>query len=420
MADLWSWSDVMTGLTSWNPPPPSAMESPADRFQYLACLVYGEWHRRNPQLAEQLLAEHPELAAADLYCAAAAGNAAHVAALLDGDPALIDATGGALRWPPLLYACYSRLEDRAGRSTLDVARVLLERGADPDAGILWDGTYAFTAITGAFGRGEDWINQLPHPHAEALARLLLEAGADPNDGQTLYNRHFQPDDTHLRLLLAYGLGKDRGGPWIARVGGKGYSPERMLIEEVWGAAKYGFADRIRLLAAHGADLNTPGIRNQRTPYEEALRAGHPDVAELLVSLGARRVELDELEAFALDCITGRADTVRARLAADPTLVERLGHHGRVEMLHRAVEARRYDGVRLIASLGIDLNAMIPGCGLDRAVLHQAALIGDLAMVTLLVELGADTTLRDCTHNAPPLGWATYANQAHVVEYLRQR
>jgi len=403
---------------AWNPPKASALTTPEDRFLGLACLIYGEWHRSNPQKAEQLLAAQPGLATASIYCAAAAGHVAHVAAELDRDPALVDAVGGVLRWPPLLYACYSRLEDRDGRSTLEVARLLLDRGADPDAGILWDGTYAFTALTGAFGRGEDWTNQLPHPHAEALARMLLEHGADPNDGQTLYNRHFHADDTHLELLLSYGLGTDHGGPWIARVGDKGYSPQRMLIEEVWGAAKHGYAERIRLLARHGAELNTPGIRNQRTPYEEALRAGHPDIAELLVTLGAKRVALDELETFALECITGQEAVVRAKVAADPTLVTRLGFHGRVEMLHRAIEARRYDGVRLIASLGVDLNAMIPGTGLDRAALHQAAMMGDLQMVKLLVELGADTTLRDCTYDAPPLGWANYSDKTEVAAYLR--
>ncbi|MPY89091.1 MAG: hypothetical protein GEU99_14330 [Luteitalea sp.] len=87
-------------------------------------------------------------------------------------------------------------------STLDVARLLLVRGADPNAGFQWGGTYIYTALTGAFGEGEDGSNQPPHPHRDALARLLLEAGADPNDGQTLYNRHSREDDDHLRLLLS--------------------------------------------------------------------------------------------------------------------------------------------------------------------------------------------------------------------------
>ena len=78
-----------------------------------------------------------------------------------------------------------------------------------NAGFVWGATYAFTALTGAFGEGEDGINQPPHPHCAALATLLLDAGADPNDGQTLYNRHFKANDDHLVLLLWSGLGQHR-------------------------------------------------------------------------------------------------------------------------------------------------------------------------------------------------------------------
>jgi len=58
-------------------------------------------------------------------------------------------------WEPLLYAAYSRLNSEAeGHSTLEVARLLLEHGADPNAAFLWEGHYLFTALTGAFGEGE--------------------------------------------------------------------------------------------------------------------------------------------------------------------------------------------------------------------------------------------------------------------------
>jgi len=82
----------------------------------------------------------------------------------------------------------------------------------------------FTALTGAFGEGEDGNNMPPHQHRDALARLLLEAGADPNDGQTLYNKHFNPNDEHLRLLFEHGLGQDKRGPWYARLGDRLHSP----------------------------------------------------------------------------------------------------------------------------------------------------------------------------------------------------
>ena len=57
---------------------------------------------------------------------------------------------------------------------MPVARLLLDHGADPDTGYLWEGTYPFTALTGAFGGGEDRGNQPPHSQGLALARMLLE------------------------------------------------------------------------------------------------------------------------------------------------------------------------------------------------------------------------------------------------------
>ena len=122
-------------------------------------------------------------------------------------PAAANRTGGPFGWEPLLYLAYSRI----GGDALPVARLLLDHGADPNAGYLWEGTYPFTALTGAFGGGEDRGNQPPHPQGLALARLLLEAGADPNDSQTLYNRQFEPDDAHLRLLIEFGLGPTGAG-----------------------------------------------------------------------------------------------------------------------------------------------------------------------------------------------------------------
>ncbi len=69
--------------------------------------------------------------------------------------------------------------------------ILLQHGADPNAGYLWQGEVPpFTVLTGLFGNGEQGsVNDPPHPHAIRLATLLLDAGADPNDGQSA----LQPD-----------------------------------------------------------------------------------------------------------------------------------------------------------------------------------------------------------------------------------
>jgi ankyrin repeat protein len=418
-----SWTKLKQHLIAigpfiWNPTSLPDPTSPADVFVRLACLTYAGWHRSNPTKAIRMLADDPELAQANIYTAAAVGDVAGVRTILDSNPALVKTNGGPLHWAPLLYACYSRLGAAdANHSTLEVARLLLSRGADADAGFLLEGSYAFTALTGAFGRGEDWSNQPPHPQCDALARLLLDAGADPNDAQTLYNRHFEANNDHLALLFAYGLGREKHGPWMKRLNDPAFNPSSLLVIELCAAAQHNFFERVQLLINHGVDVNTPGLRNGRTPYEEAVRAGNQSIAEHLLDHGAKRIELDALDTFALACIGGRREEVRARLAEDPTILERLGHTGRVDLLHRAVDARQREGVRLIVELGVDVNGVVPGTGLDRGVLHNAAGWGGLDMVKLLLELGADPTLRDPTYRSTPIGWAFHNQQHDVVDYL---
>jgi len=402
---------------AWDPQAaPAVDESPADRLIRLVCLDYGgSWRPLDLAPARRLLAREPGIARASIHAAAAAGDAAAVRQLLAADPALADTRGGPHRWPPLLYACYSRMEPEGDRSTLEAARALLDAGADPDAGFLWCGNVPpFTALTGAFGEGEDGNNSPPHPQRDALARLLLEAGADPNDGQTLYNRHFRPDDGHLVLLFEFGLGRDRGGPWVARFADRMGTPEKMLVEELWFAARKNLTARARLLVEHGADVNTPGFRDGRTPYEQALLSGNHEIAEYLAAHGARRVALPPDQELASACVAGDGDRVRAIVARHPGLLDQLGPAGRIQLVARAVETGRAEGVRLMAELGFEL-----GHPIGTTPMHQAAWAGDLAMVRLLVELGASTDARDPDYRSTPLGWAHYNHQERVLEYLMQ-
>ena len=420
-----SWATLKQHLAAiepfvWNPPKaPPDPDALMDVFIRLACLFYGGWDRNNPVKARRLLGQHPELATMSISAAAAAGHVDAVRDMLEENPSLLNKKAGPLGWEPLLYACYSRMDGLVPPySTVEVARLLLALGADPNAGFLWGATYVYTALTGAFGEGEDNKNELPHPQRDALAALLLDAGADPNDGQTLYNRHFRENDDHLKLLLSYGLGQDKGGPWFKRLGERVQSPARLLVEELWAAAKNNFLERVKLLVGQGVDVNTPGLRDGRTPYQMALRQGHQSVADYLLQHGARKIELDRMERFAIACIEGRRDEALALLAQDPTLLEQLGPYGRVELIHRAVETNSVDGIRFITELGVDVNSMAPGTGYDRAPLHNAAGFGGrLEIVQLLIALGADPQLRDLTFRAKPIGWAAYGEQWHVVDYL---
>jgi ankyrin repeat protein len=420
-----SWATLKTHLKTiepfvWNtPPPPRDPAALEEVFIRLAVLVYGDWQRSNRDRAHRLLDAHPELTRASVHAAAAAGDVAAVRACIDHEPGLINAKGGPLHWEPLLYACYSRMDDAAdgSRSTLEVARLLLARRADPNAGFLWGANYAFTALTGAFGRGEDNMNEIPHPRALELARLLLDAGADPNDSQTLYNKHFEENDDHLELLFAYGLGTPKGDVWLSRVSHDEAVRSTMLVQELCWAAEHGYRHRVQLLLDHGVDANGRSVRNGRTAYEHALRAGNQRLADDLLQRGADRIELDPVETFAQLCIAGRAGEARARLAQDPTLLDRMGHLGRMDMLHRAVGRKQHDAVRLIVGLGVDVNGIVHGTGLDRTPLHNAAAFGDLDLVKLLIELGADPARRDSTYDAMPIGWAAYGRQRDTVMYL---
>src|SRR5262245_59981782 len=120
-----------------------------------ACLGYGRWTPADAAEAERILAEEPALARADIFAAAAAGDVEAAKTMLDRAPARVGERGGPHGWEPLLYACYSRMAESGGRSTLEVARLLVERGADPNAGFLREGNLPpFAALTGAFGEGE--------------------------------------------------------------------------------------------------------------------------------------------------------------------------------------------------------------------------------------------------------------------------
>ena len=76
---------------------------------------------------------------------------------------------------------------------------------------------------------------------------------------------------------------------------------------------------------------------------------------------------------------------------------------------------RPGAVRLLAELGCDMNRIEQG----PPALHLAAYDGNREMVDLLLELGADPTVKDHNFNATPSGWARHAHHDDLADHLRE-
>lgn len=82
-----------------------------------------------------------------------------------------------------------------------------------------------------------------------------------------------------------------------------------------------------------------------------------------------------------------------------------------ELMRTAAAYGRWDLVVGLVRAGVE----VPTDG--RTPLHQAAGAGELAVVQLLVAHGADVAATDPQFHAPPVEWARFLGQHHVVAWL---
>ena len=396
--------------------------APADEFLALACLRYEDDQPERWTQARHILTEHPEITQLSVYGAAAAADVPRLEAFLAADPGAARRPGGPFRWEPLSYLAYARHDAQIEQAAvLGAARMLLDHGADPNSGYLWHGLPTpFTVLTGVFGEGElGPIRQPRHPHAQALARLLLEAGTNPNDGQTLYNRMFEPDNDHLELLFEFGLGTGDGGPWKKRMGDALDTPEQMVRGDLRWAITHGMTERVELFVAHGVDIVSP-FGDGVTPAARAATTGHPELARYLVAHGASAPDLRPGQRFTAAALAADDARVAELRAAHPGLVDAV-RKGRPSLIVWAAAQGQPGSVELLAGLGFDVNAKgrsdAPAKDPWETALHVAAMAGNLDLARTLLSLGADPGIRDQRFDSTPLGWARHFGQEQLVELL---
>jgi len=383
----------------------SASRELANQFVNLACLCYDDPHydhRTFHARAHEMLLQHPELAEANIWAASAAGNARAVEAFLDEDAELVN-RAGSHGWAPLICACYSRVKPiDPSHSTLQVARLLLDRGADPKVYTLKrndppgsDRARRFNALTGVFGGGSTGLaNQPPHPQWRELAELLLNRGADPADEQALWINQ----DASLEILLRHGLKPD--ATIETRTGSI-----TLLGRELARSARSGHLDHVQLLLDHGA--RTDEKFQGHTPWRHAMERGNLEVARLLEAAGAPAGELSDVERFASLCLAGDEPAARAMLDRTPDLFKQAPK----SMVLKAVGTGRIEAVRLALDLGFDPDY------LDEVVALHSAVGKGRDMVRLLLSRGASLTIRDPFYDSTPLGWADFFEHAQVREML---
>jgi ankyrin repeat protein len=400
-----SWRQLKVAVESANNDLP-------DQFVTIACLCYDDPHfdhRSFHAQAHEMLRQNPWLAEANIWSAATAGNAIAVKAFLNADSALVNRPGPH-GWTPLLCACYSRVKPIDSKhSTLEVARLLLDRGADPNAYTMKGNTderldqtaRRFTALTGLFGGGSTGMaNQPPHPHWREMAELLLGRGADPADEEALNINQEQVTYRKLEILLRHGLTPD------ARTKRANAGGITLMGRALSMAALAGDAERVKLLLAH--DSRTDEQWRGKTPWRHAIERGHLEIARLLEEADAPTVVLDDVVRFVSLCLAADERGARTMLERAPDLLARAPK----ELVLKAVSTGRTEAVNLVLDLGFD-----PNCMDEIVALHSAAGGDKEQIVRLLLKRGASLTIREPFYDGTPIEWADFFDQRHMRDML---
>ena len=365
-------------------------------------------YRGDSSVAARLYKTHPEIATLDFFTAVAAGDLAEVNRRLAADPNSASRAGGPLNWVPLLYLTHSRLPGSAAQS-VEIARALLDHGADPNSN--WNDGWGtqFYALTGAVALGEGMPPT--HERADELVDLLIERGADPCDSQTFYNTSIAGDDVHwLDVLWSHSERRGVTNTWREvskkKIGGhRNTSPLNFMLSL---AVSYNHVRRAEWLLTHGANANGVQAYSNigRRLLDEALVNGNDAMAGLLLRQGAADEPLQGIVAFQVAC--RRLDRNEARRLSDshPEFLRDS------EVMLTAARQCRVDIVELLIELGMDVDIE----NLMGRALHSAVAADALDVVKFLIAHGADID-RPTENYGGPLGFAAHFSRHKIAKVL---
>ena len=287
----------------------------------------------------------------DAHAAARLGMMAKLAELIAVDPDIVHARGGDGQ-TPLHFA-----------STVEIAELLLDRGADIDAlDVDHESTPAQYMLR---------VHQKRHyPHdRQDVARYLVSRGCETD------------------ILMATALGDMN---LVRRLLERDPERIRMSVSEEWFPKKDQRAGGTIYIWMLGAN---------RTAHMVAREFGHEEIFQLLVERTPEDLKL------ALACEIGDESAFQDYLARNPDVTKALSDVDR-QKLPKAAQSNNTKAVRLLLEAGWPVNT--PG-EMGATALHWAGFNGNSEMMRDLLRFHPDLELKSEEYAGTALSWALYAS-----------
>ena len=301
-------------------------------------------------------------------------------------------------------------------SPLETIRLLLDRGADPNAKQIGEETILHAAIivgspletirllldrgadSNAKISGEETILHKAISSGEACVRLLLSTGANVNARndrqQSILDLAVDVSDLMVDILIEYGVDLDA-------TDSKGHTA---LLK----AARKGRAEIVMMLIGRGANIHVRDIAGQSLLHH--LRSSSDSIMWRLLRLGVDVNAIDEDGATPLDFAVRQDDNAKFKLLRELGAV--FGKTGPPSLIE-AVTRGNKELVDLLLHLGTDPNTL----GNSRlSAISLAAEKKDKEIAIALLKAGADPNLVDKS-SVSPLSRAVMSKDKEVGRLL---
>ena len=325
----------------------------------------------------------------------------------------------------------------AEEGATEIMRILLRPGLD--AGTSADGEDKEAAPTPSIG-SEALFTAIEKDDVE-MVRLLVETGADVNaaegfGGNTPLHEAVEKGDVEIvKILVAAGadvnaegfmsrtplsLAAEKGateimqillGPYADTPGGgedkEAASTPSIGSEALYTAIEKGNVEMVRLLVEAGADVNAAEGFGGNTPLHEAVEQGDTEMVKILVAAGADVNAEGSMSRTPLSLAAEKGATEIMQILLGPYADTPGGGEDKEaastpsigsEALYTAIEKGNVEMVRLLVEAGADVNAA-EGFG-GNTPLHEAVEQGDTEMVKILVAAGADVNAEGFMSRTP--------------------